>query len=115
MEIKEKRSLHGYEKPAKPEIHGTVAGFQPAGDRILIKRLESIKEDGLIARPEVAIELADRGEVIAIGISCEEVPIGCIAKFSKYGAEEILFDDQGADRYCLVRYADVRGWHNARS
>ena len=102
----------GIPTPPKPEVHGKVHGFHPAGDYVLVRRQKSVEQDGMIVRPEVAVELAERGVVVAVS---EEVavPVGVIAKFSKYGAEEINFDDAGQDRYALVRFSDIRGWHNA--
>lgn len=113
--VNDKRSSSGYKRPAAPEIHGKVEGFKPAGDYVLVRRLKEITEDGLIVRPEVAVELAERGHVVAVSRKAadEGVPVGAIAKFSKYGAEEINFDDAGQERYALVRHHDVRGWHLA--
>lgn len=102
-----------YKLKVDPDVHGKVYGFVPAGEYVLIRRMKSIEEVGGILKPEVAIEQAERGEVIATSSKAHEVPQGVIAKFSKYGAEDITFDDQGADRYCLVRYSDIRGWHHA--
>ena len=110
MEVLDKRAASGYVAP-EVEVHGKVQGFVPAGDYVLIKRLASITGTDLIARPEVAVELSERGTVIAASAWAKDIPVGAIAKFSKYGAEEITFDDQGTDRYALVRHADVRGWH----
>lgn len=95
-----------------PEVHGKVGGFTPAGDYVLVRRLASVEADGMIVRPEVAVELAERGIVIATSRKCaNEVPLDATAKFSKYGAEEIHFDDEGQERYALVRMDDIRGWH----
>lgn len=104
----------GQPKPEKPEVHGKVGGFEPAGDYVLIRRNKSVEQEGMIVRPEVAVELAERGVIVAVSrkASCD-VPIGAIAKFSKYGAEDINFDDDGQDRYALVRTSDLRGWHFA--
>jgi co-chaperonin GroES (HSP10) len=102
----------GQAKPSAPERHGKAANFIPSRDRVLVKRLAAITEDGLIARPEVTVELAERGEVIAVGV-CEygAPPVGVIASFSKYGAEEKRFDDDaGPNTYALVWIDDVRGW-----
>lgn len=101
----------GQPKEPKPEVHGKVEGFVPAGDYVLIRRNKSVEQDGMIVRPEVAVELSERGVVIAVSKKAEDVPRGTIAKFSKYGAEEINFDDAGQDRYALVRLHDIRGWH----
>jgi co-chaperonin GroES (HSP10) len=105
----------GQPKEPKPEVHGKVEGFVPAGDYVLVRRLKSIEADGLIVRPEVAVELAERGVVIAVSPRLEDEidspPINAIAKFSKYGAEEINFDDADSERYALVRSQDIRGWH----
>jgi hypothetical protein len=60
------------------------------------------------------VELAERGVVIATSRkAANEIPLDATAKFSKYGAEEIHFDDEGQSRYVLVRMSDVRGWHLA--
>lgn len=104
----------GEKKAPKPEVHGKVEGFIPAGDYVLVRRLKSIEADGLIVRPEVAVELAERGVVVAISMRVgkeSNISAGVIAKFSKYGAEEINFDDADSERYALVRLSDVRGWH----
>jgi hypothetical protein len=105
----------GQPKPEKPEQHGKVAGFVPARDRALVKRLAPITEDGLIARAQVGIEPNPRGVVIAVG-PCEygAPPIGSIADFSKYGAQEKRFDDDdGPDTYATVWIDDIFGWHDA--
>src|ERR1700722_1292093 len=99
----------GQPKEAKPDRHGKVDGFVPSRDRILVKRLAPVTEDGLIARPEVGVELSERGEIIAVG-ACEygAPPIGAIASFSKYGAEEKRFDDDnGPNTFALVWVDDI--------
>ena len=103
------------QKKDAPEIHGKVEGFIPAGDYVLIRRNKSVEADGLIVRPEVAVELAERGTIVAISYKAANAgfTVGTIAKFSKYGAEEINFDDAGQERYALVRTSDIRGWHLA--
>jgi hypothetical protein len=114
MEILDKRAIEG-DKPEQPEVevNGKAEGFCPAPNRVLIKRLPPPPE-GLIARPEIMQEQAERGVVIACGYTqvFEEIPVGVIAKFSKY-AEEIHFDNEGSDSYVLCWIQDVRGWHNA--
>ena len=114
MEVLDKRSSSGYVAP-EVEVHGNVDGFVPAGDYVLILRNKAVEQDGLIVRPEVAVELAERGTVVAMSqrAADEYNMLGCVAKFSKYGAEDINFDDAGQDRYCLVRTHDIRGWHHA--
>ena len=112
MEVLDKRSIEG-NKPEAAEIHGKVSGFVPAGDYVLVCRLKSVEQEGLIVKAEAYVELAERGVVIATGSKADSVPRGVIAKFSKYGAEEIHFDDEGQQRFALVRLPDVRGWHNA--
>ena len=98
--------------PAPVEVNGIVAGFVPAFDRVLVKRLPK-PPDGLIIRPQIAQEQASRGMVIAVGSSKNEMPpVGAIASFSKF-AEEKHFDDEGEDRYVLPWNVDIRGWHNA--
>jgi hypothetical protein len=113
MEIVDKRSSEGLKPEIEAvEINGNVEGFQPAPNRVLIKRLPPPPE-GIIARPEIMQEQAERGTVIAVGGSeTPAPPVGAIAKFSKY-TEEIHFDDEGADSYVLPYVQDIRGWHNA--
>ena len=114
IQVNDKRSSSGYKKPEAPEVHGKVVGFVPAGDYVLIRRNKSVEQDGMIVRPEVAVELAERGVVIATSRkAANDIPLDVIAKFSKYGAEEIHFDDAGQERYALVRTSDIRGWHLA--
>jgi len=112
----DKRSIEGEKQdPVYIEVNGLVAGFIPAYNRVLIKRLPPPPE-GLIARPEIAMEQAERGIVIAIGRNDwmleSAMAIGSIAKFSKY-TEEIHFDDEGGDQYVIPYVNDIRGWHNA--
>lgn len=111
MEIVEKRASSGLKEDPKPVvIWGTVEGFVPAHDRVLIKRLPP-PEEGLIARPEIAQEQAERGYVIAVGPTDRpHPPIGALATFSQF-TEEKKFDDQGSDRYVLPWLEDIRGWH----
>jgi co-chaperonin GroES (HSP10) len=113
MEVQDTRAISGNKQDAPDvEINGTVAGFVPAFDRVLIKRLPKPPE-ALIIRPEIAQEQAARGVIVAIGQSEHLLPpIGAIASFSKF-AEEKHFDDEGADEYALVWNVDIRGWHNA--
>lgn len=113
MEVIDTRAISGNKQDAPDvEINGTVAGFTPAFDRVLIKRLPKPPE-GLIVRPEIAQEQAARGVVVAVGESEHPLPpVGAIASFSKF-AEEKHFDDEGADEYALVWNVDIRGWHNA--
>ena len=112
--IEDKRaSTGGRVDPEPQEVNGSVNGFIPAGDYVLIRRLKTV-EQGLIARPEAYSELAERGIVISTSSkAANEVPLDSTAKFSKYGAEEIHFDDEADDSYVLVRLPDVRGWHLA--
>jgi hypothetical protein len=111
MEVQDSRAISGNKEDVQEvEIHGTVVGFMPAPDRVLIKRLPK-PPDGLIARPEILQEQAARGYVIAVGDSKQPMPpVGSVASFSKF-AEEKHFDDEGADEYALVWSVDVRGWH----
>lgn len=112
--IEDKRTSSGYEKP-EVEVHGKAADFQPARDRVLVKRLAAIAGTDLIARPDIAVELSERGHVIAVG-PCEygAPPVGSIATFGKYGAEEKRFDDDaGPNTYAMIWLDDIRGWHNA--
>lgn len=113
--VTDRRGISGYKKPGAPERHGKIAGFVPARDRVLVKRLAPVTEDGMIARPDIGVELSQRGFVIAVG-PCEfgAPPIGSIADFSKYGAQEKRFDDdEGPDTYASVWIDDIHGWHNA--
>ena len=111
MELIDKRSIEGEKAdPVYVEINGFVAGFTPAHNRVLIKRLPPPPE-GLIARPEIAMEQAERGIVIATSTAEMTLPpIGSVAKFSKY-TEEIHFDDEGGDSYVIPYINDIRGWH----
>jgi co-chaperonin GroES (HSP10) len=115
MEVRDSRAILG-EKPEglAVEINGTVAGFIPAFDRVLIRRMAAPPEMvGGIVRPEIMREQASRGTVIAVGESAHPMPpVGAIASFSKF-AEEKHFDDEGGDEYALVWNVDIRGWHNA--
>jgi len=113
IEVVDKRASSGYVAPEKPEVHGKVEGFMPARDRVLVKRLAPITGNELVARPDIGVELSERGHVIAVG-PCEygAPPVGATASFSKYGAEEKRFDDDnGPNTYALVWIDDVRGWH----
>ena len=115
MEVQDSRALSGNKTDAPPvAINGPVAGFVPAFDRVLIKRLPPPPEmQGGIVRPEIMREQASRGTVVAVGESSYPLPpVGAIASFSKF-AEEKHFDDEGADEYALVWNVDIRGWHNA--
>ena len=115
MEVQDTRAISGHKPEApKVEINGPVAGFVPAFDRVLIKRLPKPSEsiNGII-RPEIMQEQAARGFVVAVGESAyPQPPVGVVASFSKF-AEEKHFDDEGADEYALVWNVDIRGWHNA--
>ena len=78
MEVQDTRAVSGH-KPDAPEveINGTVAGFVPAFDRVLVKRLPKPSEsiNGII-RPEIAQEQAARGFVIAVGESAHPTAPG---------------------------------------
>ena len=115
MEVQDTRAISGHKPEApKVEINGPVAGFIPAFDRVLIKRLPP-PPAGLIVRPEVAQEQSERGIVIAVGDSKYPMPpIGAIASFSKF-CDEKHFDGEGSDRYVIPWNVDVRGWHNVPS
>lgn len=112
MEVQDSRAVSGNKEDAPEiEIHGTVAGFVPAFDRLLIKRFPPPPE-GLILRPEILQEQASRGHVISVGESkYPGPPVGAVVSFSSF-AEEKHFDDEGNDKYALVWGFDVRGWHN---
>jgi co-chaperonin GroES (HSP10) len=116
MEVQDTRAISGNKQDApEVEINGSVAGFVPAFDRVLVKRLPKPAEsiNGII-RPEIMQEQAARGTVIAVGESAHPLPpVGAVASFSKF-AEEKHFDDEGADEYALVWNVDIRGWHLAR-
>ena len=93
----------------RPKIF-LIDKFQPATDRLLLQRLPA-PEEGLIVRPEIATEQSEYGYVVAIGDKVD-VPVGVIAKFSKYsGPEDIHFDDEEpGDQFVLVYKHDIRGW-----
>jgi hypothetical protein len=87
----------------------TVGGFTPATDRLLLKRLPPPKE-GLIVRPQIAVEQSEYGFVVAIGAGVD-VPLSVVAKFSRFSAEEIHFEDEGdGDEFILAYKHDIRGW-----
>lgn len=113
MEIVDSRAVSGNKsEPEQVEINGTVAGFFPGHNRVLIRR-NPPPPAGIILRPEIASEQAERGRVIAVGATEIPMPLpGSIAKFSRY-AEEIHFDDEGEDRYVIPYVHDLRGWHVA--
>lgn len=98
--------------PVEPMIF-VVAAFHPATDRLLLKRLPKPKE-GLVIKPQIAEEQSEYGFVVAIGKDVE-VPLGVVAKFSKFsGEEEIHFEDECAgDEYLLAYKHDIRGWFDA--
>lgn len=86
-----------------------VASFVPAMDRLLLKRLPPPKE-GAIIKPQIAVEQSEYGIVIAVGKGVD-VPLELVAKFSRFSAEEINFEDQEAgDEYVLAYKHDIRGW-----
>jgi co-chaperonin GroES (HSP10) len=86
-----------------------VGSFVPATDRLLLKRLPPPKE-GLIVKPQIAVEQSEYGIVIAIGKGVD-VPLDLVAKFSRFSAEEIHFEDElEGDEYVLAYKHDIRGW-----
>lgn len=86
-----------------------VSRFQPATDRLLLLRLPPPPE-GLIVKPQIAQEQSEYGEVIAIGKDVD-VPVGVVAKFSRFSAEDIVFEDaENGDEYVLAYKHDIRGW-----
>lgn len=88
-----------------------VASFVPATDRLLLKRLPP-PEEGLIIKPQIAVEQSEYGIVIAIGDGVD-VPLGQVAKFSRFSAEDIHFEDElEGDEYVLAYKHDIRGWFN---
>ncbi len=100
----------GAEKSAADEVHGfAAANFVPAEDRLLLKRLPP-REEGLIVRPQITVEQSEYGVVIAVGDDVY-VPLGVVAKFSRFSAEEIHFEDeQPGEEYVLAYKHDIRGW-----
>ena len=122
MELVDKRSIEG-EKPEAPpvEVFGTVAGFRPGQNRVLIRRQRETEQlGGGLIRAQAYTELSARGEVIAVGPTAPAdspmfmvlPPVGSIATFSKY-AETKEFDDQGDDTYAMPYAHDIHGWHDA--
>ena len=111
MEVVDSRAATGGKVDPEPvEINGSALTFQPGFNKVLIRRNPPPPE-GLILKPEIASEQSERGVVVAVGVGDIPMPpVGSIAKFSKY-AEEIYFDDEGADRYVIAWVHDVRGWH----
>lgn len=86
-----------------------VTSFVPATDRLLLKRLPPPKE-GLIVKPQIAVEQSEYGIVIAIGAGVD-VPLNQVAKFSRFSAEDIHFEDElEGDKYILAYKHDIRGW-----
>lgn len=86
-----------------------VASFVPATDRLLLKRLPPPKE-GLVIKPQIAVEQSEYGIVIAIGKDVD-VPLDLVAKFSRFSAEDIHFEDElEGDEYVLAYKHDIRGW-----
>jgi len=118
MEVVDKRSIEGEKvDPLPVEVFGTVAGFEPAWNRILIRRQQATDDLGSgLVRAQTFTEISARGEVIAVGPSDIPLPpVGSIATFSKY-AESKEFDDQSRpDEYAMPYAHDIHGWHDGRS
>jgi hypothetical protein len=86
--------------------------FVPATDRLLLKRLPPPAE-GAIIKPQIAVEQSEYGFVWAAGTGVD-VPLGVVAKFSRFSAEEIHFDDEEeGDEFILAYKHDIRGWFTA--
>ena len=101
-------ALDASEDAVQPKIF-VVDSFVPATDRLLLKRLPPPKE-GLIVKPQIAVEQSEYGLVIAVGKDVD-VPLHLVAKFSRFSAEEIHFEDElEGDEYVLAYKHDVRGW-----
>lgn len=122
MEVTDSRAVSGNkEEVAAVEVFGTLAGFQPAQNRILIRRQQQTEDlGGGLIRAQAYTEVSARGEVIAVGAAYPETspfyvalpPVGAIATFSKY-AETKEFDDQTRpDEFAMPYAHDIHGWHN---
>ena len=100
--------------PEPVEVFGTVAGFQPGENHVLIRRQKETDQLGAgLIRAQAFTEVSARGEVVAAGPCTQHFmpPIGSIATFSKY-AESKEFDDQGEDLYAMPYVHDIHGWHD---
>jgi co-chaperonin GroES (HSP10) len=116
MEVLDSRASAGHKVDPEPvEVFGTVEGFQPAWNRVLIRRQKETDQlGGGLIRAQAYTEVSARGVVIACGPSSIPLPpVGSIATFSKY-AESKEFDDSGDDLYAMPYAHDVHGWHDAR-
>lgn len=88
--------------------------FEPLGDRILVKRMESETKYGSIILPDRSVEKPQLATVIATGAGHYEgaalipsiVKPGEKIMFGKYSGTEIKLD--GID-YTIMREADVLG------
>ena len=92
-------------------------GFQPLGDRVLIKRLEEAeqKTSGGIYIPDTAKEKPQRGEVVAVGPGqmTEDgktlpmnVKVGDVVLFGKYGGYDVEIDNE---EYLIIKQDEVYG------
>jgi chaperonin GroES len=81
--------------------------FQPLGERILVKRVEEEKKtaSGIII-PDNAKEKPSKGETVAISLKVENIAVGDVVVFGKYGGTEISIDGV---TYLVLDQKDVLG------
>ena len=94
-----------------------MSSFKPLHDRVLVKRIDSNKEEtkGGIVIPDTAKEKPQEGEVIAAGNGKIldngtklnlEVKVGDRILFGKYGGTEVKIDDQ---EFLIMREEEILG------
>ena len=79
--------------------------IKPLKDRVIIKRADEEKTtaSGIII-PDSATEKPAKGEILAVGIKCEEVKVGDQVLFESYATKEIT---EGDTKYLIVKEEDI--------
>ncbi len=93
----------------------TMKVLRPLGDRVLLKRIDEVKQIGSIHLPDQSVERPQRGIVVAVGmgrimdngqyVACD-VKIGDRVLFGKFMGSEIKLD---GEEHLLVREDDIMG------
>lgn len=91
-------------------------GLQPTGDRILVRRLESLsRTPGGLFIPDTALEKPNSGEVVAVGRGRMDKK-GRIRPFDVKPGDRVLFNsfsgteiELSGERYLIMRETDLLG------
>lgn len=101
--LQRRRQVAKTESVARRTI-GAEAGYDPLGDRVLVRQVKAAEEVGGILLPGTSTEAPPEGHVLAVGhrvVEKSKIVVGARVRFKEYGGTVLEVDDEGCKIWLL--------------